>query len=37
MSLPLETIAAAARRIGIVTEDLAAVVQMGNAESYAAG
>jgi aspartate ammonia-lyase len=37
MSLPLETIAAAARRIGIVTEDLAAVVQMGNAESYAPG
>jgi aspartate ammonia-lyase len=37
MSLPLETIATAARRIGIVTEDLAAVVQMGNAESYAAG
>jgi aspartate ammonia-lyase len=37
MSLPLETIAAAARRIGIVTDDLAAVVQMGSAESYAPG
>jgi aspartate ammonia-lyase len=37
MSLNLETIAAAARHIGIVTEDLAAVVQLGNAEAYAAG
>jgi aspartate ammonia-lyase len=37
MSLPLETIAAAARRIGIVTDDLAAVVQLGSAQSYAPG
>ncbi|QIF02336.1 aspartate ammonia-lyase [Roseimicrobium sp. ORNL1] len=37
MSLQLDTIAAAAKRIGIATEDLAAVSQQGNAVSYAAG
>jgi aspartate ammonia-lyase len=37
MSLQLDTIAAAAKRIGIATEDLAAVVQQGTAVSYAAG
>ncbi len=37
MSLPLDTVAAAAKRIGISTEDLAAVVQQGKAVSYAAG
>ncbi|MEZ0276800.1 MAG: lyase family protein, partial [Roseimicrobium sp.] len=37
MSLHLDTIAAAAKRIGIATEDLAAVVQQGSAVPYAAG
>lgn len=37
MSLNLETIAAAATRIGIGTQDLAAVVQQGSAATYAAG
>lgn len=37
MSLQLDTIAAAAKRIGIATEDLAAVAQQGSAVSYAAG
>ena len=37
MSLPLDTIAAAAQRIGITTEDLAAVVQRGRAVAYGAG
>ncbi|RBP38037.1 aspartate ammonia-lyase [Roseimicrobium gellanilyticum] len=37
MSLQLDTIAAAAKRIGIATEDLAAVMQQGSAVSYAAG
>jgi len=37
MSLQLDTIAAAAKRIGIATEDLAAVMQRGSAVSYAAG
>src|SRR3954454_23039271 len=37
MSLNLETIAAAARRIGIATEDLAAIVQQGSAVTYQAG
>jgi aspartate ammonia-lyase len=37
MSLSLETIAVAAKRIGIATEDLAAIVQEGSAVSYAAG
>lgn len=37
MSLQLDTIAAAAKRIGIATEDLAAVMQPGSAVSYAAG
>src|SRR5438045_1998074 len=37
MPLPLETIAAAARRIGTSTEDLAAVVQLGSDAVYEAG
>lgn len=37
MSLQLDTIAAAAKRIGIATEDLAAVAQQGSAVSYGAG
>ncbi len=37
MSIPLDTIAAAAQRIGIATEDLAAVVQQGRAADFAAG
>src|SRR5688572_19409308 len=37
MSLPLDTIAAAAQRIGIATEDLAPLVQQGTAVTYAAG
>lgn len=37
MSLQLDTIAAAAQRIGIATEDLAAVSQQGRAVPYAAG
>ena len=37
MSLNLDTIAAAAQRIGIATEDLAAIVQQGSAVSYGAG
>ena len=37
MPIPLETIAAAAHRIGISTEDLAAVVQAGSDASYQAG
>jgi aspartate ammonia-lyase len=37
MSLPLDTIAAAAQRIGIATEDLSAVVQQGRAFAYEAG
>lgn len=37
MSLQLDTIAAAAQRIGIATEDLAAVLQQGSAVSYAGG
>ncbi len=37
MSLNLDTIAAAAKRIGIATEELAAVVQQGSAVSYGAG
>ncbi|GAA5129212.1 aspartate ammonia-lyase [Luteolibacter yonseiensis] len=37
MPLPLETIAATAKRIGIPTEDLAAIVQSGADASYQAG
>jgi len=37
MSLNLDTVAAAAKRIGIATEDLAAVVQQGSAVTYQAG
>src|SRR4051812_16313499 len=37
MSLNLETIAAAADRIGIAIEDLAAIVQQGSAATYQAG
>jgi aspartate ammonia-lyase len=37
MSLPLDVIAAAAQRIGISTEDLAAIVQKGSAYAYEAG
>ncbi len=37
MSLNLETIAAAAQRIGIATEDLAAIVHQGSAYAYEAG
>jgi aspartate ammonia-lyase len=37
MPLPLETIAATAKRIGISTEDLAAVVQAGSDAAYQAG
>jgi aspartate ammonia-lyase len=37
MSLPLDTIAAAAQCIGIATEDLAAIVQQGSAYAYEAG
>src|ERR1043166_4620557 len=37
MSLSLDTIAAAGKRVGIATEDLAAVVQQGSAVAYAAG
>jgi len=37
MSLDLDTIAAAAKRAGISTEDLAAIVQQGNSTAYQAG
>jgi aspartate ammonia-lyase len=37
MPLDLTTIATAAKRTGVSTEDLAAVVQQGNAVAYAAG
>ena len=37
MSLPLDTIAAAAQRIGIATEDLAAIVHQGSVATYEAG
>src|SRR5215210_1229759 len=37
MSLSLDTIAAAAKRTSIATEDFAAVVQQGRAVAYAAG
>jgi len=37
MSIKLETIAAAAQRVGVATEDLAAIVQQGTAQSYQAG
>jgi aspartate ammonia-lyase len=37
MSIPLDTVAAAAKRIGIETEDLAAVTRQGTAKTYAAG
>lgn len=37
MTLPLDTIAAAAQRVGIATEDLAAVVQLGSDAAYQAG
>ena len=37
MSLPLDTIAAAEQRIGIATEDLAAIVHQGSVATYEAG
>src|SRR3954467_9055155 len=37
MPLPLETLAAAAKRIGTSPEDLAAVVQLGSDAAYQAG
>ena len=37
MSLPLDTIGAAAQQIGIATEDLATIVQQGGPVTYAAG
>src|SRR4051812_8544824 len=37
MPLPLDTIAAAAQRIGTSTDDLAAVVQLGSDAAYQAG
>src|SRR5262245_37963781 len=37
MSLNLETIATAAKRVGVTAEDLAAVVQQGTAHQYQPG